>query len=116
MTVAVNAGATQLDVASTAGFAAGDEVQISDAYNSERSQIGGIGSIILLSPTLYSYTVGATVDKLQDNTTEPTATPTQAPTGSPTPPTEAPTDSPTGPPTRRRRTTPIQPYGTGEDA
>jgi len=63
LTAPVVAGATQLQVASIAGFAVGDDVQIADALHSETNKIKGFGSIVLQSPTQHSYAAGATVTK-----------------------------------------------------
>jgi len=72
LTAPAPAGSTQLQIASMTGFAVGDDVQITDAYNSEVSRIQGFPrrtssnwNIILQSPTKNFYGIGTTVVKVQ---------------------------------------------------
>jgi len=55
----VAAGATEIQIDSTIGFAVGDTVRIHDADNSELNEISGFGSVLLRTPLQHSYAAGA---------------------------------------------------------
>jgi len=62
LAVGVPAGATVLEVASTAGFAAGDVIRMNPGgSNQEDNEIASLGSIVLSSPLQYPHEAGEPV-------------------------------------------------------
>jgi hypothetical protein len=100
-------------VASTAGFAIGDLIRISDGVHSEIGTIVGFGSIVLQDPLSNSYGAGASIDVVghvaPTATSTATPTPTVGPAGTEVPAptsTSTSTASPTGTATATTTLTP----------